>query len=507
MQLWLLDSNRAQIKVLGEYESVITRRRFDDHSEWRGRFPAHAAPYLTDAAYVVIGDEDDAYMVEWYDIDDDTVEAGGRSATALLEGRAVWGPHVWQAVPAGEVVRDLVVEVSPAGETLHSDDFNRANSGTLGAGYTTILNDVVISSNAAGVNKTSQYSFATIDTVPSPQDGTHAEITFTADTLLAARVAQRSGSTWSGYVLARPSANVLKIHRQSNLADAGTRVEIASWDKGSAIAGGRYGISLDDGTVGIYDVTYGGDRATATDANYASGKFALGGYGIASIGDDLSVGNARRTIAGLAFGTGETLGDDVTLQRSWHPIGEVCYEVAKAADLGLRSQLDGTDIAIDVLERPDTGRIVGARYGNVAKAKFSRDVADWCNYAVVLGEGDGDSRVRVEVDATDGDARRELYVDARDLQSEVDGTTYSDTQYRAMLRQRGLEELAQHRVVEYAEADAILRLEAGEVVLYESDAWSGTLVATEVTAIYESGATTYGATLGEPEPRLSTLLK
>lgn len=97
---------------------------------------------------------------------------------------------------------------------------------------------------------------------------------------------------------------------------------------------------------------------------------------------------------------------------------------------------------------------------NVKNVVYNRDEADCKNVAYVAGEGEGADRVVVEVD-TRGSAdeeRRELYIDARDLQSrymDSGGTehTYTAAEYRALLRQRGLEKLAEYEKVETVNSD------------------------------------------------------
>ena len=66
--------------------------------------------------------------------------------------------------------------------------------------------------------------------------------------------------------------------------------------------------------------------------------------------------------------------------------------------------------------------------------------------------------VTVDLRASSSEERRELYVDARDLQSTyTDGAgtehSYTASQYKQMLRQRGLEKLAEYEVLEVANSD------------------------------------------------------
>ena len=93
------------------------------------------------------------------------------------------------------------------------------------------------------------------------------------------------------------------------------------------------------------------------------------------------------------------------------------------------------------------------------------DVAKYYNVAVVAGAGEGAARVWVtawigETEPT-GTARRELFVDARDLTKtytvEGDPTeyTYTDEQYEAILQERGRQKLAERLFDSKFNADAI----------------------------------------------------
>lgn len=53
---------------------------------------------------------------------------------------------------------------------------------------------------------------------------------------------------------------------------------------------------------------------------------------------------------------------------------------------------------------------------NIRSTEYSYDDSDYKNYAYVAGEGEGNNRTVVEVDQSNGEKVRALYVDARDLQ-------------------------------------------------------------------------------------------
>lgn len=78
----------------------------------------------------------------------------------------------------------------------------------------------------------------------------------------------------------------------------------------------------------------------------------------------------------------------------------------------------------------------------------------------MAGEGEGSSRIIVSVDIRESlqEERREIYVDARDLQStymDESGVerTYTPSQYKELLKQRGREKLAEYEVLESVNSD------------------------------------------------------
>lgn len=94
---------------------------------------------------------------------------------------------------------------------------------------------------------------------------------------------------------------------------------------------------------------------------------------------------------------------------------------------------------------------------NLTRSTYEKNMKDYCNVAYVAGEGEGNDRAWIEVyqdgiKGTDyewnavGWLRDELFIDARDLQKTADNKTYTDTEYKEMLTQRGKENLKDHIV-------------------------------------------------------------
>jgi hypothetical protein len=141
---------------------------------------------------------------------------------------------------------------------------------------------------------------------------------------------------------------------------------------------------------------------------------------------------------------------------------------------------------------------------------YTRSAGDYRNFAYVAGEGEDADRIIVTVDQTNGNPRKELWVDARDLQREKDDT---DTTYQAKLIQRGKEKLAQYPIAESADFSVL----TSNTLIYREDYDLGDLGTVidqetgikytarveEIEEVWENGSHTITPTLGKSP---STLL-
>ena len=221
-----------------------------------------------------------------------------------------------------------------------------------------------------------------------------------------------------------------------------------------------------------------------------------------------------RPISGLVLGALSSLSPTCSFQATYKPVLGVLEALGKASGLGFRVRLDvpnqawvfevyqGTDRSITQTAMPYV--LFSDDFGNISNAQYLLDNTGYSNFAYVGGEGSGSDRVIVTVDLTNGEARRELWVDARDLQK----GDLSDADYQARLMQRGLEKLAGAMRAESFSADAVntenfeylIDWDLGDIVSFEK--WGITMSQriTEVEEVYESGIVTITPTCGTPLP-------
>lgn len=182
--------------------------------------------------------------------------------------------------------------------------------------------------------------------------------------------------------------------------------------------------------------------------------------------------DSYRKIPFLECAEDEQLGKVVSFQKTGGEVYDAIQSIATDAELGFSVLFKPREkkLIFKVIEGVD--RTVLPASGDVSNLViFSTDLEDILSssyyindqdiktLAYVAGEGEGAERVHIISGnaASKGLLRRELYVDARDLQSEVsneDGTVtkINDDDYRDMLNDRGTEKLAEHIVSESFEA-------------------------------------------------------
>ena len=177
----------------------------------------------------------------------------------------------------------------------------------------------------------------------------------------------------------------------------------------------------------------------------------------------------------IAVGTPQGYTERAEVELTWNSVLDAHMRLADVSGLGFKVLFDpvtgaetfnvyrGVDRSND--QTADYVGYFGTDVGGIENVTVASGTTDYKNVAVVAGAGEGANRtVRiVSLGNVSGEYRRELYVDARDLQREYQVATptgqydakgnpiytyetrsYSDAEYNAMLDARGMEKLAEH---------------------------------------------------------------
>lgn len=117
---------------------------------------------------------------------------------------------------------------------------------------------------------------------------------------------------------------------------------------------------------------------------------------------------------------------------------ELTQKMCQSKDIGFKSIKEGNKINI-VLYKPKNTPIKFSEFaGNVKFDNIISSVEGYKNYAIVLGQGEGEERKKAYVDMSNGKRKRELIVDAKDIQQEENE---SESDYYDRLEAKGVEQL------------------------------------------------------------------
>lgn len=112
-------------------------------------------------------------------------------------------------------------------------------------------------------------------------------------------------------------------------------------------------------------------------------------------------------------------------------------------------------------------------FDNLINSDYIESYKTLKNVNLVAGEGEGDERRTTVIGEASGLDRRELYTDARDIQSEnEDGSNISDNEYIALLEQRGYEKLAECQMTRGFECN----IDYANSFIYGRDFFKGDIV-------------------------------
>lgn len=160
----------------------------------------------------------------------------------------------------------------------------------------------------------------------------------------------------------------------------------------------------------------------------------------------------KRKISNFKFqASGDSYINDLTMdtQFTGDNLLDIVCSVCQEADIGFKIILDdnndfvfslytGVDRSYDQDNLPYV--VFSPSFENIISSNYLAEYSKYKNVALVAGEGEGSSRRTKSVGTTSGLLRKEMFVDARDLQS----SEVSD--YNKALTDRGKEKLAENKV-------------------------------------------------------------
>lgn len=253
----------------------------------------------------------------------------------------------------------------------------------------------------------------------------------------------------------------------------------------------------------------------------------------------ISPSNPKRVIPNLGLSTTqEALGPSISFSDSYSNLWNTVVELANSHSLFIRIKanvpegellftiLKGTNRSVEQSILPAV--VLSTDLSDILTDSYTLDATSWCNMSLVAGAGEGIQRKTSEINGSlSGLSRRELFVDARDLQDyeEVitsEGTTrvpIATSVYDGMLQERGKSKLGEVPLVE--SFDANIRMYGPRAYEYGVDYFLGDRitmqdpnlgiqVSTEISEVQQSwdeNGYSLSLVLGTSAPTITQLLK
>ena len=220
-----------------------------------------------------------------------------------------------------------------------------------------------------------------------------------------------------------------------------------------------------------------------------------------------------RKITGFAF-SATTLGVSVSSQTSYRNLMEAVCDLCDGLEVGIKTAFDpATGIFTVSLYMGGAASVVFSKeYENLTEQIYTESVDGYANTALIGGEGEGSARQFVTIAQGSGENRREVFVDARDLQSADFPNNYTETlTFRGQSR---LAELAPRYSFDAAvNPHGNLRyktdFDLGQSVRVVSKSWGVTLSAriTEIEETYDMDGQSLQLTFGKSELTLAQKMR
>lgn len=149
--------------------------------------------------------------------------------------------------------------------------------------------------------------------------------------------------------------------------------------------------------------------------------------------------NASRNLTNLIINTDFQKGEIIQAQYQGEVISDVIKDLAQQYNFGYRIFYINKRFTFELYEGVDNNLTFSSALGNLLDYTIDIDGNNYKNSALILGEGEGISRVNVEVSSTSDYGRKELYVNASELSQNKNSEIHviDVEQYRNILSQNG----------------------------------------------------------------------
>jgi len=142
----------------------------------------------------------------------------------------------------------------------------------------------------------------------------------------------------------------------------------------------------------------------------------------------LSPTETARKIAGISY-SAPNFGIAVSSQTSYRNLLESVSDLCDGLGIGIKTVFNPATglFTVTLYNGGNSSAVFSKEYENLTEQTYIESVDDYANTALIGGEGEGSARQFVTIAQGSGEHRREVFVDARDLQSADFPGNYTET--------------------------------------------------------------------------------
>lgn len=224
---------------------------------------------------------------------------------------------------------------------------------------------------------------------------------------------------------------------------------------------------------------------------------------------------ALQGITGIVVASNQNRGDSLIYQTRYKPLDEELGKIGLVGGMGWDLTLDfiNKKFVFDIIESVDrtvnqdinSRAIFSPEFDNLGEQILVKDELNYKNVAIVAGQGSGADRAITVIGNATGLDRRELFVDARDIENVED------------LSSRGEQKLSEFQKVFTFDSQILTNsnliyeedYNLGDLVTIQSKKWEVTLDTriSDITEILESEGLRLEATFGNNIPTIMDVIK
>lgn len=223
--------------------------------------------------------------------------------------------------------------------------------------------------------------------------------------------------------------------------------------------------------------------------------------------------DAARKISGISF-LSPNLNVPISTQVSYRNLMDVITELCEVSEVGIKTVFTPSTGILTVMLYMglESQAVFSKEYENLTEQIYTISAVDYANTALVGGEGEGADRTFVAIASGFGEARHEIFIDAKDLRKDDFGADYIDTlifRGQSKLNEQAIRYSFDTSVNPHGNLSYKTDYDLGQTVKVISKAWgvSMTTRITEIVETYDANGQSVSVVFGKAELTISQKIR